>query len=515
MHNIKITIYSLQVFLLALLISFNRYLYRVTAKIGFAAYRYTIGRMPRIDYMKDIKMLDFTSLGLPKSILCALENINFTNPTPIQEQAIPVALEGHDIIGSAQTGTGKTAAFAIPMINHLLKNDASAALILLPTRELAQQVLDSVYKMLGGNSKKIKTALLIGGEHISKQLQQLRHDPRIIVGTPGRINDHLVRKSLDLSYTDFLVLDETDRMLDMGFGVQLDQILKFVPKERQTLMFSATMPANIVNLSRKYLKQPVRISVGDANRVADNIKQEIIKTNDAKKYGDLMIQLKNTDGSTLIFVKTKFGAERLAKKLTIENQPSIAIHGDLQQRQRERVIDNFRKQKSRILVATDIAARGLDIPHIQFVINYDLPQCPEDYIHRIGRTARAGMSGCAVNLITAKDSSKWKEIYKIMNPTKRDKAVLSDNDYPIEAMPLNAKSKPTKIKNFEQMGELSVGGRKPKAKMSSANPFNPFAPADRKKKFRTKFNKNSRSYGDMIAAPIELGGAKKAPRKRF
>ena len=471
--------------------------------------------------MKDIKMLDFNSLGLPKSILCALEKINFTNPTPIQEQAIPVAIEGHDIIGSAQTGTGKTAAFAIPMIAHLLKNDASAALILLPTRELAQQVLDSVYKILGSNSKTIKTALLIGGEHISKQLQQLRHEPRIVVGTPGRVNDHLVRKSLDLAYTDYLVLDETDRMLDMGFGIQLDQIMKFVPKQRQTLMFSATIPANIINMSRKYLRQPVRISIGDANKVADNIKQEIIKTNDAKKYGDLMTQLQTRTGSTLIFVKTKYGAERLAKKLTVENQPSIAIHGDLPQRQRERVIDKFRKQQSRILVATDIAARGLDIPHIEVVINYDLPQCPEDYVHRIGRTARAGMSGCAVNLMTEKDSGKWKEIYKIMNPSNREKSMLTEGEYPVNATPIGAKTKTSRPASAKiskpvtgQLDEFLKKGRKPKAKMGGSNPFNPFAPDSKNKKSRSKFNKNSKSYADMIATPLSKDSSSKKTRFR-
>lgn len=452
-------------------------------------------------------MINFDELGLPDIILDSLKRINFTNPTPIQEQAIPVALDGNDILGSAQTGTGKTAAFAIPMLVHLLNSDSSTALILLPTRELAQQVLDNVNTLLGSNAP-IKSALLIGGDPMMKQLQQLKRNPRIIIGTPGRINDHLLRRSLKLSNCDFLVLDETDRMLDMGFGIQLDQIAKFLPSERQTLMFSATLPANIVNLSRKYLKQPVRIAVGSLIEAAPNIKQEIIKTNTAQKYGELMQQLKTRDGSILIFVKTKFGAERLAKKLNQESQSADAIHGDLRQRNREKVILNFRNQKSRILVATDIAARGLDIPHIGHVINYDLPQCPEDYIHRIGRTARAGAEGCAVNLLTSEDNGKWKAIYKLMHPSAKAKEMLFDGPSAIDAAPIDVgdrKRSPRpygkpKSSRFAKGPAAAANGvdaapfaRKPKAKMSAKNPFKPFAP-DKSAQTRAKFNKNSRNF---------------------
>ena len=368
-------------------------------------------------------MNNFEALGLPETMLPALEAINFTIPTPIQAQAIPVAMEGHDILGSAQTGTGKTGAFAIPMIAHLLACPASSALILLPTRELARQVLDAADKMLG-NRQKILSALLIGGDSMIKQLQQLKKKPRIIVGTPGRINDHLRQRTLKLDETDFLVLDETDRMLDMGFGAQLEQIAKYLPAARQTLMFSATLPANIISLSRKYLNNPVRIAVGATTAPAANIRQELIKTTDAAKYGELINQLQNREGSVLVFVKTKYGAERLAQKLAKENQAADAIHGDLRQSRREKVIAGFRQRKFRVLVATDIAARGLDIPHIESVINYDLPQCPEDYIHRIGRTARAGAAGTAVNLLTPKDASRWKEIYDANCDKIRNKNLL-------------------------------------------------------------------------------------------
>lgn len=411
-------------------------------------------------------MNNFEVLGLPETMLPALEAINFTIPTPIQAQAIPVAMEGHDILGSAQTGTGKTGAFTLPMIAHLLSCPASSALILLPTRELARQVLDAADKMLG-NRQKILSALLIGGDSMIKQLQQLKKKPRIIVGTPGRINDHLRQGTLKLNETDFLVLDETDRMLDMGFGAQLEQIAKYLPAARQTLMFSATLPANIISLSRKYLNNPVRIAVGATTAPAANIRQELIKTTDAAKYGELINQLQNREGSVLVFVKTKYGAERLAQKLAKENQAADAIHGDLRQSRREKVITGFRQRKFRVLVATDIAARGLDIPHIESVINYDLPQCPEDYIHRIGRTARAGAAGTAVNLLTPKDASRWKEIYKLMNPTAREKVLLADENAPIDATPLSHKPK---------------------------NPFKPYAP-DKKAKSRIKFNKNARDFG--------------------
>lgn len=422
-------------------------------------------------------MTNFNTLGIPSVILDSLTKMNFTIPTPIQEQAIPVALEGHDILGSAQTGTGKTASFAIPMISHLLDNKDSTALVLLPTRELAAQVLEAANKIIGGIAN-IKSVLLIGGDSMLKQLQKLKTHPRLIVGTPGRINDHLSRKSLNLKSADFLVLDETDRMLDMGFGIQLNEIAKFLPKVRQTLMFSATMPKNIVTLSNKYLNQPVRIAIGQDNEVAPKIRQEIIKTSEANKYADLVDQINTRDGSMLVFVKTKFGADRLAAKLNKEHFSAGAIHGDLRQNKREKVITDFRKQKFRVLVATDIAARGLDIPHIENVVNYDLPQCPEDYIHRIGRTGRAGAEGLAINLLTPKDGSKWKEIYKILNPSNRDKAMLNDMAAPIDAAPLKTPAN---------------GNSARKAKARSANPFNPYAP-DKKAKSRFKFNKNAKNF---------------------
>lgn len=363
-------------------------------------------------------MQDFNSLGLPQPLMRALAQIPFTTPTPIQAQAIPPALEGRDILGSAQTGTGKTAAFGIPLITKLLNNPRGSALVMTPTRELAVQVIDMMEKLLGKYSP-IKSVLLIGGESMPKQLQQLKMRPRLIVGTPGRINDHLERGSLMLHDASFLVLDETDRMLDMGFGMQIERIVKFLPRERQTLLFSATLPDNIVALSNKYLTNPVRVSVGSTTKPIARITQDIIHTTDADKYMKLREQLDQRQGSIIVFVKTKWGAEKMATRLRRDRYSADAIHGDLRQSRRERVITGFRDSEFRILVATDIAARGLDIPHIEHVINYDLPQVPEDYIHRVGRTGRAGAEGAAVCLITPQDGLKWKAIHRLINPGER------------------------------------------------------------------------------------------------
>ncbi len=363
-------------------------------------------------------MNNFLELALPEDLLRALEKMQFTTPTPIQAQAIPVALEGRDILGSAQTGTGKTGAFGIPLVTHLIKNPASVAIVMTPTRELATQVMQTL-KKLTGHSPSMKTALLIGGENMFRQFSQLEDRPRIIVGTPGRINDHLSRRSLKLQNADFLVLDETDRMLDMGFGVQIDKVLSFMPQARQTLMFSATLPKHIISMSNKYTKDAARIAVGSTTAPAQAIKQDVIRLAHAEKYEALKEQLDQRGGSIIVFVRTKHGADRLARKLERESFDAAAIHGDLRQNQRDKVIRKFREKQIRILIATDVAARGLDVPHIEHVINYDLPQCPEDYIHRIGRTARAGAEGHALSLISPEENGKWVAIERLMNPNNK------------------------------------------------------------------------------------------------
>ena len=363
-------------------------------------------------------MENFDSLGLPQQLLANLKSIHFTKPTPIQAMAIPAALAGRDILGSAQTGTGKTAAFTIPLLARMMEDPNGTALIMTPTRELAVQVVQAINSMIERDSD-IRTALLIGGESMFPQLKRLKTNPRVFVGTPGRITDHLKRGSLKLKDTNYLVLDETDRMLDMGFGPQIDKVLNFMPADRQTLMFSATLPDHITKLAARYMNNPERIAAGSVTKPIEKIKQEIVNTDTAKKYEALLAELYARTGSIIIFVKTKYGADRLATKLSRDDHPSEAIHGDLKQSRRDRVIREFRAQEYRILVATDVAARGLDIPHIEHVINYDLPQNAEDYIHRIGRTARAGAEGSAVALLTPEDGGKWRIIQRLLNPGEK------------------------------------------------------------------------------------------------
>lgn len=368
--------------------------------------------------MKEKHVKSFSELKLPPTLLQALQKMNFETPTPIQAQAIPVALQGRDILGSAQTGTGKTAAFSLPMIVHLFNNQKSCALVMTPTRELAAQVLKNIQGMLS-MTPNIKTALLIGGDSMFKQLQQLKQRPRIIVGTPGRINDHLEQKTLNLMNTDFVVLDETDRMLDMGFGVQIDRVLKFVAPKRQTLLFSATLPPHIIKLADRYQKSPQRIAVGSIHTPIERIKQDVLQMTTAEKYGNLLAELQKREGSIILFVKTKHGADKMTKKLEKEGHTAGAIHGNLNQNQRNRAIQAFRDKKFRVMVATDVAARGLDIPHIEHVINYDLPQVAEDFIHRVGRTGRAGAEGSAVSFVTPEDREKWRDIHLLMNPGEK------------------------------------------------------------------------------------------------
>ncbi len=409
-------------------------------------------------------MTTFQSMGLPEALNQALSDMQFTQPTPIQSEAIPVALQGNDILGSAQTGTGKTVAFGLPLLVHLMTSNG-AALVMTPTRELATQVLVQLKQLLGKKSP-IKSALLIGGDPIQKQLQQLRSNPRLIVGTPGRINDHLKRQSLSLKKGDCLVLDEIDRMLDMGFCVQIETIIQAMAPSRQTLLFSATLPKNIVRIAEKYLTDPVRISMSPTSSPAANIKQDVLRVHDSEKYTTLCEELEARKGSIIIFVKTKYNSEKMAKKLSKDGFSADAIHGDLRQNKRDSVISAFRKKKYRVLVATDVAARGLDIPHIEHVINYDLPQCPEDYIHRIGRTARAGAEGEALNLLTPADKIKWGAIEQLLNPGSK-KSSSNSKDRPPNSKRKKPSSKFNKNRKDKEKKQPSTNSfskpKKPKA----------------------------------------------------
>lgn len=411
-------------------------------------------------------MDNFLSWGLPEQLLASLERMQFITPTPIQAQVIPVALEGKDILGSAQTGTGKTGAFGIPVVAKLLVSGHGSALVIVPTRELAVQVVKMLEMFAGKRRNGIMSALLIGGEPIGKQLRQLDASPRLIVGTPGRINDHLLRGSLVLDDVTFLVLDEADRMLDMGFTPQIDSIVERIPRTRQTLLFSATMPRNILTMANKYLKDPVRISLQTAATPAANLTQEVVYVSEEEKYTHLTSQLDKREGSVIIFVKTKMGTEKIAKRLRQERHSADVIHGDLRHHKRERAIRAFRERKYRIMVATDIAARGLDIAHVKHVINYDLPQCPEDYIHRIGRTARAGAEGEAVCFITPRDKEKWNAINSIMDPDFKPEP--SSRGYGSRPSRRSQSRFKKPRRGFKQRGEREFGQSSSRRRPSSA-----------------------------------------------
>ena len=354
-------------------------------------------------------MNNFSRFRLSKESLKALDGLGFKSPTPIQSKAIPIGLLGQDILANAQTGSGKTLAFALPLIEKIKNNNESSGLILTPTRELAKQIF-SVINIILSYHTNIKSTLLIGGEGIYSQSNNLKKLPQIIIGTPGRINDHLDRGSLNIKECELVVLDETDKMLEMGFEFQVRDILKAINYKRQMLMFSATLPNQIIKLSSKYSNNPERISIQENEVLNFNIKQDVINIFPKDKFKELSKQIEKRQGSILVFVKTKYGTEKLSKRLKKEGIKSTALHGGLRQNKRSRIMDNFRDEKFRIMIATDIASRGIDVPHIEHVINYDLPQAPEDFVHRIGRTARAGSIGEAVSFVTPNDSKIWKSI---------------------------------------------------------------------------------------------------------
>lgn len=370
--------------------------------------------------------MTFHDLEIPTAFIAALNNINITSPTPIQVAAIPPALQGRDILASSPTGSGKTLAFLLPLMTNLLNNKHSTALILTPTRELAMQVRDTLIKLLPNRS--VNFATLIGGEPITNQFLQLKKKPRVIIGTPGRITDHLMRKTLQLSSTSFLVLDETDRMLEMGFSESLDLILSHLPESGyQTFMFSATLPPFIIKLAEKYLRQPERITLAGDKVEAPQIAQEVAYIEPrGDKFARLLTELTERIGTVIVFVKTKSGAEELAIRLQEYDHKVAALHGDLRQHKRDRTIRGFRSQKYRIMVATDVASRGLDIPHVQHVINYDIPQAPEDYKHRIGRTGRAGATGTAISFVASDEIKQWKIISKPNGFSTEDRYTRTD-----------------------------------------------------------------------------------------
>ncbi len=330
--------------------------------------------------------------------------------TPIQEQSIPIAMSGCDLLASAQTGSGKTFSYLIPLLTQLEKAPESRALILVPTRELATQVVESAELLLKDTN--ISGAVLIGGASMDYQIRKLRRNPQIIIATPGRLIDLMDRGFVDLSKVYFLVLDEADRMLDMGFAPQLKIIRDELPTTRQSLLFSATLPPNIQKLSKDYLKNPRRVQLNRSFEANAAIEQKNVDVTPESKDRILLDEIATREGLILVFVKTQRRCDRLGKNLYRAGISSSVIHGGLRQRQREGALEAFKSGQARVLVATDIAARGLDISNVEHVINYDIPQVPEDYIHRIGRTGRAGKTGKSLSLVSPEERSLWKNIVR-------------------------------------------------------------------------------------------------------
>jgi ATP-dependent RNA helicase DeaD len=357
--------------------------------------------------------MHFSEMDLPEEIERALAEAGFEHPTPIQEQSLPHTLNGFDLMGCAQTGTGKTAAFTIPMITRLLEDEESLALVLAPTRELAAQIMETL-KQLTAHARHIRFGLIIGGASFSEQVRMLKTRPRIIVSTPGRLVDHLKQRTVDLRNVKFLVLDEADRMFDMGFAPQINKIVAGIPPERQTLLFSATFNKDVKALALRSLRDPKQVFIGAASKPAAGVEQEIVETTQDKKFSILLEELNTREGSVLLFVGMKYRADRLAQSLEEYGHSVARIHGGRSMGQRNGALKDFRDQRVRILVATDIAARGLDIPHVAHVINFDLPKDPEDYIHRIGRTARAGAVGHALSFVTREEQDSWKGISRLL-----------------------------------------------------------------------------------------------------
>ncbi|MFH1253409.1 MAG: DEAD/DEAH box helicase [Candidatus Uhrbacteria bacterium] len=349
----------------------------------------------------------FYGLGLAPSLLKKLDELKFITPTPIQQKAIPNAINGDDLIGIAQTGTGKTLAFALPMIQRV-SSTKSRGLVILPTRELAIQVEEVFQKI--GRSFGLRTAILIGGAAMGPQIKSLRNNPHVIVATPGRLIDHLEQKIFSLENVKILVLDEADRMLDMGFEPQIKKILTSVSSDRQTMLFSATMPEKISQIAKNYMKKPVRVEVAPSGTAAERVDQEVFFVEKNQKTKLLKQILTEYRGTVLVFSRTKHGAKKITQDVRNMGYTAAEIHSNRSLSQRREALDGFKTGRYRILIATDIAARGIDVTGIELVLNFDLPDQAEDYVHRIGRTGRAGLKGKAISFAAPEQKRDVKSI---------------------------------------------------------------------------------------------------------
>ena len=447
--------------------------------------------------------MSFNKLGLSDELLSALQEKNYLKATPVQSKAIPYIIQGLDILAGAQTGTGKTAAFALPILNKLQKSKSKRrrvrALVLTPTRELASQVADSFRDY--GSKLRFKTAVLYGGVSIKTQKDKLRMGVDIIVATPGRLLDHLSQKTVDLSEVEVFVLDEGDRMLDMGFIVDIKKIIKSLPYKRQNLLFSATFPREIRTLASKLLHSPKEIQISSQNSTAEKVKQIIYPVDRARKKELLIHCIKEEKWfRVLVFTKTKRGADKLTKVLNKQKINANAIHGDKTQAARSRALKSFKDGEIQVLVATDVAARGIDISLLPYVINFDLPLVPEDYIHRIGRTARAGKEGTAISLVCADDFNLLSGIERLLNfriPREEIEGFETTQHLNTTNLKSNSNQKKNPYnKNKKLRKKVSDNKKSPwrkKKKSSSKNKKNTNQRKSSNNKRKSPFNKKNKS----------------------
>ncbi len=459
--------------------------------------------------------LSFNDLNLIEPILLALKTEGYTSPTPIQAQTIPLALQRKDILGCAQTGTGKTAAFAIPIIQLLSQNKNVSpgkreikSLILTPTRELAIQIEES-FKNYGKNTN-LKCKVIFGGVSQHAQVESLRQGIDILIATPGRLLDLMNQKHVNLSHIQFFVLDEADRMLDMGFVHDVKRIITKLPKQRQSLFFSATMPPVIVELADTILVNPSKVEVTPVSSTANTINQEVYFVDKENKRNLLIDILKDKSiERVLVFARTKHGADKISKDLVKSGIGSQAIHGNKSQNARQHALNNFKSKLTRVLVATDIAARGIDIDELTHVINYELPNIPESYVHRIGRTGRAGASGIAISFCDAEEKEYLRDIQKLIG---KNVPVNSKHDYPLmnhtvvktpqrgQRPPRNTSAKPSTERNA---GDRNFGAKSNTAK-SGADRNTSFSGEKRNSAAKEGFSK-PKSYGNNSPAKKWFG----------
>ncbi|USN53594.1 MAG: DEAD/DEAH box helicase [Candidatus Nomurabacteria bacterium] len=387
----------------------------------------------------------FYGLHVAPKFLDILARLNFTQPTPIQQKAIPLAIDGKDLIGIAQTGTGKTLAFGLPMLQNLSRVKGQG-LVVLPTRELAAQVDETLQRL--GRGIGVRTAIIVGGASMDRQERMLRNRPHVIVATPGRLIDHLGSKPNLLQQVKILVLDEADRMLDMGFAPQINQILEKVSKERQTMLFSATMPTEIVSIAQKHMALPVRVEIARPGSTTDQVDQEVLFVSKRNKNAQLERLLQRYHGTVLVFSRTKWNAKKLTRDIRQMGHTAAEIHSNRTQAQRREALDGFKRGKYRVLVATDIAARGIDVKNIELVVNYDLPSTPDDYVHRIGRTGRAGKKGKAISFAMPEQQRDVRDIERLI----RAELPVGEDSEPVENLGLAKKEFRQQKRHFPRQG---------------------------------------------------------------